>query len=81
MKNTIIMKSETEFTLNTRGMGMTLTKGTNPTTDAVEWRMVVCNASNRAYNRGMPMPKFFKSLEGVEAKYKSWRGIALLVAC
>ena len=61
------------FTLTSRGHLMTLKR------DAVfGWVMFTDNASTRAWcSLGA---KYFDSLAQVEAHYKSWRGIALLIA-
>lgn len=41
--------------------------------------MFTVNASVRAYNNGYALPKYFRGLEDVEKRYKSWQGIARLV--
>lgn len=64
----------TTFELSARGNEMTLKW--NDTYDC--WEMLTVNASTRAYNGVMPSIKFFDSLEQVEKKYKSWRGIVAL---
>jgi hypothetical protein len=73
MKNVIQMISNTEFKLTRGGHEMTLKK------EGAEWAMYTVNAMVKAYNRGFAMPKYFRSLDEVENKYKSWRGIATLV--
>ena len=45
-----------------------------------EWVMYTNNAVNDAWNNGHAIPKYFASLEAVETKYKSWRGVATLLA-
>lgn len=76
MANAIMMTGENEFFLIARGAEMTLKR------DEVrgEWVMYTVNAMVQAYNRGFATPKFFHSLAEVEAKYKTWRGIAALAA-
>lgn len=74
MKNVIQMINETRFTLSRGAHDMTLVK------ERGEWAMYTVNPMVRAYNRGHATPKFFPTLEAVEAKYKSWRGISTLVA-
>ncbi len=76
MANNIILQTgENEFTTVSRGSTMTLRKD-----KFGDWEMMTSNASTQAYNRGMPSFKYFASLEAVEAKYKSWRGIAALAS-
>lgn len=76
MANAIMMTGDKEFFLVARGAEMTLkfeaARG--------EWVMYTVNAAVKAWNRGFAIPKFFRSLEEVEAKYKTWRGIAALAA-
>jgi len=42
------------------------------------WQMMTSNPSTRAWNRG-PSIKHFQSLQEIEAKYKSWRGVSILI--
>ena len=62
--------SPTQFKPTNRGCEMTLVQQTQG-----HWEMRSINASTRAYHRGIPMAKVFNTLEEVEAKYKSWKGI------
>ncbi len=72
MKQVIVCVQEgVEYTLTSRGHTMQLIK----TTDG--WNMFTQNASTRAY-RGLGY-SFYVTLEEVERKYKSWRGISALV--
>lgn len=73
MSNQIEVISPVHFKLSVRGNDMTLRKNNNS-----EWEVTTINAAVRAYNRGFAMPKVFDSLEAVEAKYNSWRGISAL---
>ena len=72
-KNEIIQVSDNKYTLRAYGSDMTLIK------EADRWAMYTVNAAVRAHNNGYAIAKYFGTLELVEAKYKSWRGIALLV--
>lgn len=63
---------ENTYYQQVRGQTMTLIRSGD------EWAMYTVNAVVRAYNRGVAMPKYFPTLEAVEAKYKTWRGIAAL---
>lgn len=68
--------NETTYQTTARGMTLTLT--------AVDynfgkWVVEVDNASARAWNRGRPAWKYFDTLDEVEARYKSFRGIAALI--
>jgi len=65
--------SDTEYMLVSRGAEMTLIRADG------QWEMYVVNASVRAWRNGVAIPKFFSTLEDVETRYKSWRGIAELV--
>ncbi|HII1671960.1 TPA: hypothetical protein ACYZE8_002387 [Salmonella enterica] len=67
----IMLLEDGNYFLESRGNKMTLSRGANG------WEMWVDNASHRAY-RGAGV-KVFGSLEAVEAKYKSWRGISTLL--
>lgn len=60
------------YFLKANGSEMTLSRANEG------WSMSVVNAAVRAWNRGYATPKKFESLEAVEEKYKSWRGIAAL---
>lgn len=62
-----------EFFLKAHGNEMTLLK----TVDG--WEMFTVNATVRAFNRGFAIPKFFPTIEAVESKYKSWKGISKLI--
>ena len=73
MANEIVMISKTEYRLCARGSDMTLVR------DGELWEMYVVNAAVRAFRNGHPIPKYFNTLEEVESRYKSWRGIAALV--
>jgi len=64
--------NETTFKLSARGNDYTLVQEEN------EWAMYVVNASVRAWRNGFAIPKYFKTLKDVEAKYKSWVGISEL---
>lgn len=76
MANAILMTGDKEFKLTARGCDFTLSFDA----ERNEWVMHTVNAMVHAYNRGHAIPKFFASLADVEAKYKSWRGIAALAA-
>jgi hypothetical protein len=76
----IEMISPTEFHLTKGCHEMTLLKR------EFGWEMLTDSPSTRAWNSvtpgGMSMPGFhsFKTLQEVEQHYKSWRGIAVIVA-
>lgn len=74
MKNIIQVIDANTYHLVARGSEMTLTR----TDDG--WSMSTVNAAVRAWNRGFAIPKRFADLAEVEAKYKTWRGIAALLA-
>ena len=74
MANAILMTADGAFELVARGNHMTLKKEND------RWAMYTVNAAVRAWNRGFAIPKYFNNLEEVEAKYKSWRGVSLLLA-
>jgi hypothetical protein len=76
MAHAIVMTGEKEFKLTARGCDFTLVFDVQRN----EWAMYTVNAMVRAYNRGYAIPKFFATLAEVEAKYKAWRGIAVLAA-
>ncbi len=65
----IEMTGKNEFTVQARGMILVC----KPYGD--EWIVTVDNASARAYNNGNASFKRFASLQAVEAKYKSFRGL------
>jgi len=67
----IIQVSDNIFELTRGNHKMTLTK------DESGWYMLTDNPSVRAWN-SMGFSRFF-SLEEVEKKYKSWRGISILI--
>jgi hypothetical protein len=67
--------SSTEFRLTRGQHRMTLRKQTWGS-----WEMYTDNVAARAYNHGFPGVHTFRTLEEVERRYKSWRGIAALVA-
>lgn len=73
MASAIQMVSKDEYKLQSRGCCFTLKREGN------QWAMYAVNAAVRAWNRGFAVPKYFDNLEAVEAKYKSWRGIAELL--
>tara|TARA_Y100001949_G_C15836390_1_gene264289 strand:+ start:366 stop:632 length:267 start_codon:yes stop_codon:yes gene_type:complete len=73
MANAIQVVNDNTFKLKARGNEYTLVK------EGDQWAMYVVNASVRAWNNGFAIPKYFDSLEQVEAKYKSWKGISLLL--
>lgn len=74
MTTTIQVIDDNTYRLVARGSEMTLTR----TADG--WSMSTVNAAVRAWNRGFAIPKRFATLADVEAKYKTWRGIAALLA-
>ena len=74
MANAIQMIDENTFRLVARGSEMTLARV------ADGWTMSTVNAAVRAWNRGFAIPKHFATLADVEAKYKTWRGVAELIA-
>jgi hypothetical protein len=73
MNNIIQTIDENTFTMKARGNDYTLINEGN------RWAMYVVNASVRAWNNGYAIPKHFDTLEQVEAKYKSWKGISQLL--
>lgn len=73
-KQAIEMRGNGEFSLSARGCDYTLKREND------RWAMYVVNAAVRAWNRGFAIPKYFDSLEAVEAKYKAWAGISNLAA-
>ena len=72
---TIIQTSENTFTTD-NGRGTTMTLSFNKTLG--RWQMTSDNASRRAW-RGLGV-SLYETLDEVEAKYKTWRGISALVA-
>ncbi|NMV37215.1 hypothetical protein [Ralstonia insidiosa] len=70
----IQVTGENSFFLRARGAEMTLKK------EGERWAMYTVNAAVRAWRKGFAIPKYFDSLQAVEAKYKAWRGIAALAA-
>jgi hypothetical protein len=72
----IIQTNETTFTTTARGMTLTLSQISESWGN---WVVEVDNAAARAWNRGRASAKYFDTLEQVEAKYKSFRGIAALI--
>lgn len=69
----IMQLDDNTFELTARGAVMTLTR------EGDRWVMYTVNAVVRAYRNGYATPKYFGSLVDVEAKYKTWRGVAALV--
>ncbi|MGL4843839.1 MAG: hypothetical protein ACRC2Y_04370 [Aeromonas veronii] len=61
-------------TFQVKARGMTITVKPHDG----EWLVLVDNASARAWNRGRESFKVFATLEAVEAKYKSLRGLVEL---
>lgn len=74
MTNAIQVVNDNTFTLKARGNEYTLINEGN------RWAMYVVNASVKAWNNGYAIPKHFETLEQVEAKYKSWKGINQLLS-
>lgn len=72
--------SATEYRLKKGAHNMTLLKSEDG------WEMWTRNPSTRAWNSSapgdvsMPAIRRFNSLEEVEQHYRSWRGIALIIA-
>lgn len=73
--NAIQMTADNSFSLVARGCRMTLRKENDG-----RWVMYTVNAMVMAYNRGFATPKYFATLEDVERRYKTWRGIAALAS-
>lgn len=61
------------FFLVARGAEMTLKR------EGGRWVMYTVNAVVRAWNNGYATPKYFDSLDEVEQRYKTWRGVAALL--
>lgn len=61
------------FSLKVRGSSMVLEQTKKG------WRVKTTNAVSRVYSLGGVSHKDFVSLAEVEAHYKSWKGIALLL--
>lgn len=70
----IIQLNATEFQLVKGGHVMTLRKGESA------WYMSTQNTVTRAWNGRLGSLKRFETLGDVEKHYKSWRGVAALVA-
>lgn len=70
---TIQQIDDTSFALEARGARMILEQISGG------WRMKTRNAASRAWSLGGESWKDFGSLAEVEAKYKSWKGIASLI--
>jgi hypothetical protein len=70
---TIQQLDEKRFFLEVRGTKMTL----EPFRSG--WRMKTVSAATRVWSLGGESWKEFNTLAEVEAKYKSWRGIASLL--
>jgi hypothetical protein len=66
--------SATEYRLKKGCHEMTLLKSDDG------WDMLTRNPSTRGWNGGAPGIRRFRSLEDVEQHYRSWRGIAMIVA-
>lgn len=71
----IIQTGNNTYEMSIRGAHMTLTY--RPSVCG-NWEMTTINAAALAWNR-IVMPKNFKTLAEVEAKYKSWRGISKML--
>ncbi|MGO4801161.1 hypothetical protein ACEN2T_17925 [Pseudomonas sp. W22_MBD1_FP4] len=65
--------NETSYALDARGSRMVLEQIHSG------WRMKTRNAATRVWGLGGESWKEFRSLAEVEAKYKSWKGIAALI--
>lgn len=74
MPTQITMVSMTKMLASARGNKMTLEYSYADSS----WMVITQNASNRAYNRGMPMPRYFNTLIDVEKAYKSFKGVVSL---
>lgn len=74
MKNAIQLRDDGSYYLTANGCEMTLQK------DGERWAMYSVNAVVKAYRNGYAIPKYFDTLDDVEARYKSWRGIAALAS-
>lgn len=75
MTNNVIQTAANTYEMTIRGAHMTLVRRSSV---CGEWEMTTVNAAAEAWNR-IIMPKHFRSLAEVEAKYKSWRGVSKLV--
>ena len=73
MSNAIEVIGKNKFKLSARGNEFVLEKKGD------QWAVTVMNGMVKAYNRGFAVPKYFNSLQEVEDKYKSWKGITQLV--
>lgn len=69
----IVQTSLNTYEMNHLGHNMILAR-----TD-IGWEMTVINASAIAHSNGAFFPKKFNSLVDVERRYKSWKGISLLI--
>lgn len=70
---TIQQINDTTYSLDARGSHMVLEQTKSG------WRMKTRNAATRVWGLGGESWKDFDSLAEVEAKYKSWKGIAALI--
>jgi hypothetical protein len=71
----IIQTSDNTYEMTIRGAHMTLVRRQSV---CGNWEMTTVNAAAQAWNR-IIMPKHFNTLEEIEAKYKSWRGVSKLI--
>jgi hypothetical protein len=70
---TIQQLGDTSYSIEARGSRMVLEQTKKG------WRVRTRNAATRVWGLGGESSKDFDSLADVEAKYKSWKGIAALV--
>ncbi|MBF8164312.1 hypothetical protein IVE04_24410 [Pseudomonas mendocina] len=70
---TIQQLDDTSYAVENRGTRMVLVQTKKG------WRVKTRNAATRVWGLGGESWKDFDSLADVEAKYKSWKGIAALV--
>jgi hypothetical protein len=75
MASVIEMVDDKTFRVSNRGSMMTLTKQDDGT-----WTVGTHNACTRAYRGQFGSYRYFATLADVEAAYKSWRGIAVLIS-
>ncbi|EAZ97229.1 hypothetical protein [Marinobacter sp. ELB17] len=73
MANTITKVDNNTYKTQARGSHMTLIRTSGG------WEVWTTNASTRAWC-GMPGIRLFNNLAGVEAHYKSWKGITQLAS-
>ncbi len=73
MKNLDVI-SENKFKLSARGNHFTIERQCNG-----KWLVIVVNASVRAYSNGIAFPVEYDSLDDVEKRYKSLKGISSIV--